>query len=396
MEFLGSSLRASQSLKEKQGSLRSLSSQLVMGTVYRIFFPLTNVQDMVDIRVVSVPGCPCDFEKIRTSFFVLPKYHVSDAGKIIDDSGILPYVRIARVLHKAAAITEVDDAKFNAEREAAKLGTEIDTASLNEKIKTINLEYFGDMEAKPKPISPTKVPFIRNVSLKTFTEVLVVPMTSDSKPRPQWEKKFLATLELSTRKTNQLLSIMAEPGFVDSNSDYLEVSYDYGRNATTKQQAGQDATFQGLSAEMRLSAIAPDSWAVNKSALDNIAKNVETMASRNAAISLSPSADEIVARIKNYVSKEKLILSSIDVNDEDTKKAVNDFIDTGIVAGVKSVQEKLLALVKQDTTEDNTVELPEGTSSEDFTKVAEAKSLTELADVTEAIDKLASADIDVI
>ena len=163
------------------------------------------------------------------------------------------------------------------------------------------------------------------------------------------------------------------------------MSYDYGRNATTKQQAGQDATFQGLSAEMRLSAIAPDSWAVNKSALDNIAKNVETMAT-----------DEIVARIKSYVSKEKLILSSIDVNDEDTKKAVNDFIDTGIVAGVKSVQEKLLALVKQDTTEDNTVELPEGTSSEDFTKVAEAKSLTELADVTEAIDKLASADIDAI
>ena len=394
MKSISGGLRGAKEIKERQSSLRSLSSQLQMGTKYRLFLPIfRDDKGEPDMVIAAVPGRKSDSAKIKTSFIPLDDFEVTDAGKVVDNSPLKSYARIARVLHKAECVAEKRAAEDVAKREAETIGTSINQAALTKKLEEIETEYFGNNDVKPAVFASIN-PVIGGVVIQTATEVLAVPMSTDNKP--DWSKKFYASLDLSSRKMSQLLSLLADSNFSSVNDDFLEVSYDYGRGETDKKVAGQNAVFQGVSKDMTLASLYPESWSANKDSLNNLSRTQEAICAKNYAFSSRVTVAEVIERLKSYYSKKKLALAAIDLEDDVTKSAAKDLIESGITEGVPKIQQALIEYVntldaenRADETEDN-----EGIDKQEFDSATKAQSITELASAGVDLDALAGGDPD--
>lgn len=395
MRLLGGSMAEAQSLKNSQSSLDDLNRNLTCGTKYRLFFPMApNIHGDMDIITASQPGRSLDAKKMRSVFVAIDDFDQTSTGKIIDNSGLGSLARISKVLFDAGCKAEKAKAKTQAQMEADTIGEELDATALNQKLKEIEVEYYGDMDARPNKILPSKNPLIGGLKVYAVTEVLVVPMTSDDKP--DWSKKWYASVELKNRKVAQLSSLIADKNYYDGTSSFLEVSYDYGRGTTDKKIAGQNATFNGVSKDMSFANQFPDIWEANKGDLDNLAKTAEAVGARNKSISMSRTVKEIVETFKKVVSQDKLALGNIDYEADITKAAAQDFIDLELVKSIPKVQEKLLALLEAQKEEKKEKETETTVDAEmdqrEFDAVASATSLAELAEASNDLDSITGGD----
>lgn len=156
MKILASGLKAATQVRNSQGSVRQLSKVMTLGTSYRLLFPIQTTENGErDVLIAAVPGRQLDYGKLGTSFVRLDDFDQTEMGKIIDNSGLTPYARIARVFHTA----EYENEKENARKEARELADragkkEIDAVALNTELTAIEEKYHGDKQHKPKPIYP--------------------------------------------------------------------------------------------------------------------------------------------------------------------------------------------------------------------------------------------------
>ena len=157
----------------------------------------------------------------------------------------------------------------------------------------------------------------------------------------------------------QLISILDNPDFNDPNKNYLEVLYNYGAAGQTAQQAGQNATYQGINGALSLETAFADSWnTIGKTKVEGIAGG-EKDVDKAAAIILQHSGyvagkftpEDLKSNMNKYMSKNAIILTHINMNDPSTLKGAQDLIDSGYVDSLSMIKEKLTEVVAKNSSD---------------------------------------------
>lgn len=392
MKILATGTKGLTKVKDAQGSCRNLSKVLKLGGKYRLIFNITKEDNGErDILLAAVPGRKLDFNKLGKTFLRIDDFEQDpETLKLVDKSGIAPYARIARVIHQAECAYKKQQAKDDAKKEADALGQEIDNVALSAKLKEIELEYNGDRQAKPQAVYATVNPMIGGVVFEAATECLVVPVSGEN-DEPNWAEATVAAYPLSNKKAIALAELVNDPKFCGADDNFLEVSLSW--KGKDNKEAGQNATLQGLSSDLRLAAQHPVSWEANKDMLNRISKTAEAIASKNMTMSSNTTAREVMELFRKYISGHKLILTHIDMEDETVANVAQDILDSGIVDEVKTVQEKLLALVSENKDKPSTGE-EEVSAVEKLSEIEmeQMKSATTVGELTAA----AGGDIDAL
>ena len=346
---LTGSVRGTKKVRDNQTTLQGLSKVVTLGGKYRIFFNTFPNGDVLDILAAVSPGRKCQREKLGFGFIPIRDYEVTEAGKVLDKTGLDSYARMSRVLHKSAELLEKANAQAEAEKSANSLGTEVDREALTKRLNEIDLKYNGDNTNPKNPIYATEQPMIGPVVIESATECLVVPLTPEGKPK--WRDAKCASLVLSNTKITQLETLLDDPNFARKEDGYLEVGYTYV--GTDKKEAGKNAAFQGIAESMSLKVTDPDGWQTEGlAALATMSKTEASIAARNYNMSASVSPDQIISAVKSYCSKHPGLFASINMEDEATKWAAKDFVKSGLVDKYTKVKEALENLVKQNGDEE--------------------------------------------
>lgn len=378
----GGGLRGGLKVKESQGSCQSLSKVVVLGGKYRLFFPIFHTGNVVDVVTATMAGRKLDREILKKSFVPITNFEQSATGKINDKTGLDSYARIARVIHKSNEKAEKEAAEREAAIDAEKLGVPVDQAALKLKLKEIETKYNGDNSDKNNPVYATKNPIIGSMVIEIATECLVVPLGQGDVP--QWDKSQVASVALSTTKSEQLLALLDDANYANVHDDFLEVSYVY--SGKDKASAGRAASFQGIAASLSLKAIATDSWEKEGlAALKRVSRDADAIASKNFNMSSSVTPEEIMTSFKNYCSKTPAIFANMDYEADETKWAAKDMLERGVVPEqYAAVREKLEALVSEQGDEAGEVD-----NAETMSAAMEVQSGIEaLRDVAAAIPNI--------
>lgn len=395
MKILASGLKAATQVRNSQGSVRQLSKVMTLGTSYRLLFPIQATENGErDVLIAAVPGRQLDYDKLGTSFVRLDDFEQTEMGKIIDNSGLTPYARIARVFHTAEYENERENARKEARELADRAGkTEIDAVGLNTKLTAIEEKYHGDKQHKPQPIYPAVNPIIGGVTITVATECLVIPLKSTGEP--DWANVTTAAFDIRNRKAAQITALINNKDYCPEGSKFLEVGWTWA--GKDSKEAGSNATLQGIAHELSLAVKFPESWEANKDVVDMLPKNSESIAARNMTMSSRTTPKEVVELFKKYMLGHAITLTYINYEDEITKAAAKDIIDFGIVDELPKVQDRLLALVNTD--KEDGADADVDTAEDKLTAVqAEAvksvETVGQLTQVVPDIDEVAGPDID--
>lgn len=351
MKLLASTVAESTRVRDAQGRCQNFSKKMALGGQYRVFFPVVWNQDAdgnvigADVLAASVPGRRLDFDKLGNGFLRLDEFEQLPGGRIEDTTGIAPYARIARVFFNAEYATEIDRAKREADEVAKRTGRPVDANALNKKLEELKEEYEGDNE---KNIFAKHKPMIEGVVVETATECLVVPL--DSNGTPKWTDAEVAAYPLSKKKAKAITELVKNRDFCPEGTQFLETHVAW--TGATPQEAGQTMTLQGISKDTSLATKFPALWAANaENQLDRISKSAEAMAGKNMSMSSKATPAIVIESMKKYMSKNPLILTNINMEDEVTKAAAPDMIEFGLVEDVPTVQQALIALLNQGSAE---------------------------------------------
>ncbi len=393
MQVVKGGLRAATHLRDSKRTLTAMSKIAALGTKYHLFFPIDQYEDGVDgdgnsimkddLRLTYKPGYTLDAAKLRTSWVALDNYEITETGSLKDFTGLNVWARIASVLYKAeeAAVKAKVEREAKAEAEATGKSMEEMSIALASKLRDVELEYEGNPD---NGIYPTKQPLIKGWDVKMATEVLMVPIVAvNGVDKPDWTKAQVASFEPSNTKAQVIASLIDDANFHKQGCPYLEVIYDYGKGCTDKVQAGRAATFQGCSESMSLAVTDPEGWTANKNKLDNISKDLETMAVKNYSISQSKSTKEVMELLKNHISKLSLVLTKIDMEAAATAAVARDMVNLGLVKNVPKIQEQLLELAETAEAEAAAKEAAAAADVEIPAAISEAQTLTELVSAAE-------------
>ena len=345
MRLLSTGVKGVQRVKNSQSKLRNLSKNLVLGTHYRLFCrPVVVGNGERDIMAAAVEGRLLDYDKLGVSFVRIDDYEENAFGNPVDVSGLEAYARIARVIHNAECACEKAKAIKDAETTAERMGEEIDKIALNQALRVIDLTYHGDKQAKPEPVYAKKQPVIRSMQPEAYTECYVVPLAKDGSP--SWNEAEAKSLKLSGRKLKQLITLINNPDYCNDSTEFLEIHYAW--IGTSAPDAGQDAVLQGVSKDVSLATKFPESWAANKHLIEeNLSTEPEAIAERNMSLSSKTTAREVIELFKQYMSKNKMVLTYLDYESDDVKNAAEDFIETGIADIVPKVKTDFLKVIEE-------------------------------------------------
>lgn len=347
----GGGLRASNRIRENQRTCQSLSKTVELGGKYRLFFPMISNNGVADILTAVKPGRKLDREKLGKGFIAIENFEETASGRVIDKTGLDSYARMARVLHKAAEASEKEAAEREARAAADKLGTPVDQAALTEQLKKIETKYEGDNSDSKNPVYASVNPVVGPVVIEIATECLVVPL--DATDKPKWSDAKIASVSLSSSKSDQLVQVLDDKNYARIGEEYLEVGYTYqGKDKAT---AGRNAKFQGISKDLTLEVLDAETFATEGiPALNRLATCPDDIAGRNFNMSSSVSPEEVISGFKAYCAKTPALFTSIDMESESTKYAAKDFVASGVVDKYAKVREALEALI--DTDEDGVVD----------------------------------------
>ena len=354
--IIASTLRAGKKARDKQGWDDHLSKVVELNGKYRLFFRTCEVEPGVrDIAVAAVSGRSLDYDVTGSTFIAYNKdmCTTDETGTITDNTELPSWARIARVIFDAQCNREIKALEMEAENTAKSLNVPINTVELQKAINGVDLTYHGGKADDGTKIPPKKHPAISGLQQKMTTSLLVVKLLPDGKP--DWEHTKQAVLELSNSRVNELITLSENPAYFRNDLDYLEIGYDY--IGADKQAAGRAAKFQGISAELSLAKLYPDSWEShgkklvealpNSSSIDDIA---ELMVSRNRNLKASRTPSEIVSAIKKWCATNTAIFASIDFEDDNVKRAAKDFISGNILEGLPGIKEKFESIIQEEST----------------------------------------------
>lgn len=335
-------------IKNSQGTVRRLSKVLTLGKDYRMFARVTATPNgECDILAASVPGREADYDKLKASFVRIDDFDVTESNKIIDNSGLIPIARIARVFFEAEYAAAIEDAKELAEKDRKARGkATIDEIALAAAIKKIDVEYHGDNEANPK-VYPTKKPLIGSVVTPIATEVLIIPLKDDE--TPDFANMVSASLDISGKRYANITSIINNKNYCNPESGYVEIGFSW--KGKDNKEAGTNINFQGISKDLALATMYPDAWNANvETILSRLPKTAENIAARNSTMSSRTTPKEITETIKKYMLGHPLILTHINCEDDSVKSIAKEILDFGVVDDIPSVQGQLLALLEAGET----------------------------------------------
>lgn len=349
--FRTSTLKAGKKVVDNMGTDPMFNKCRDLGGIYRIQFrQVPDGEGGVDLVAATVPGRVLNYDLCGSGFLALKPdmYELTDAGDIIDKTGLASWARISTVIHRARAAREKKNIAAEAERSAAELGKAVDAVSLNKNIEGIELRYFGGEAADGTKIYPKESPAISGVKYKMTTRALVIKLNPDSSP--DYKNAKYATIELSDQKKNELIGILADPKNVDLTKDYLEVSYSFvGKD---KDEAGRAAKFSAVNPTLYLEHEYPTEWQkTGKAMMENIATGndvdamAEMMMGKNRSLRFAKGPKDIVANLKVWLAKNEAVFGSIKMDDEATGWAAKDIIDEGLVDSVPLIKSQLQELV---------------------------------------------------
>lgn len=386
----GGGLRATGKIRDNQRTCQALSKVVVLGGKYRLFFPLITEDGISDVLTAWMPGRKLDRKALGKGFIPVQNFEQLPNGKVIDKTGLDVYNRAARVFHKSMERSEMVMAEMNEKRNAEQLGTPIDEAALRQAINSIKVKYEGDNSDPKNPVYAELNPVVGPLVIEIATECLVVPLNADD--TPNWSKSQIASVPLSDTKKTQLLSVLDDKNYVTPGDTYLEVVYSY--QGTSKAAAGRAAAFQGVSKDVRLSTLDPETFEREGiPALNRLAKTAEDIGGRNYNMSSVVTPSEVISAFKSWCSKTPALFSNIDMEDDETKRYAKDILSTGVVDKYERVKETLKSLIPED-------EVPAEESTEDtVAKTAAAmptgiEALRDVAAAVGSIDAVTSDDND--
>lgn len=378
--IMSSTLLAGKKIQDSQGADSFLSKVVQLDSKNRLFFHMFPMDDgSYGLIAPMVPGRSLDFDVFKSTFVVLPdnEYSMTDSGEVVDRSGLDRFARIARVIHKAKCTKLKRDKEKEAEESAANLGMAINQADLAKTLEAIDLDYNGGEAANGQPIYPKYQPAISGLKNKMVTQLVIVPLNADGSPNVKEAKTCM--LELSRAKTTQLLTILENNAYRTGDPEWLEVEYDYV--GADKKTAGQAAKFQGISHEMKLEVNFPEQYEAIKKVLDTAVKSptleatAEAVANRDMNIKRSKTPQEISLMFKKWCATNASIFTAIDYDDEYTKQAAKDFLESSLVDMMPTVRAKFETLANE----------AEESASTDETATEEQKSDQEALQAAEAV-----------
>lgn len=354
-------LRAGKKAKDKQGSDRHLSKVVELNGKYRLFFrqlPVVDdetgeiIPDEKDLATALVPGRSFDYDICNTSFYALSEeqFRTNEFGDVEDLTGLAPWARIARILFEAQCVREKKNAESEAERTARDLNQPVDQVSLSKRLDEIEVQYHGGKDANGTRINPSKRPAISGIQNKMTTHLGVVKLLPNG--APDFKNAKYAVFEISNSRMDELIALCSNSAFINVNKDYIEVGYDYV--GADKQAAGRAAKFQGIVDSMSLESTFPAEWEQEGKRFvagiangANIKEVADIIISRNRNLKSGKTPNDIIMSFKQWCAKNAAVFASIDFDDETTKRAAADFLESHIVDAVPMVKERFERIVAE-------------------------------------------------
>lgn len=390
-------LEGNMKLSAEQEFMKSLSKALEAGNTYRLFFPLgTTASGKKNIIAESDYGRNLDYDRLKVGYYSVEDMEKGADNRLHDTSIMQSYARMSRVLYDAEATYTAEKAKREAKEEAAALGTEVDEKTLAVTLDRIKLAYYGDNTVTPA-IKPTKKRLIGSATVKTFTEAVVVKV--DSNGVPDMNTVNVVSLELSKTKKEQINNIVNNKDYL-IHDDILEIGYSYlGKD---KQEAGRNATFQGISRDtsvMKCTELWP---ALEREIKSKLTYDKEVLYNRIPSLRKKVTKKEVISAFKTYISKQRILFAYVDYEDDNFKWAAKDFLEEGI--GTESpkftaeVQREVEAQKEEETKAgivNESVSEDINITEEQLQQVKNATNLEELSEV-DGIDELLGDNLEEI
>lgn len=365
--------------KEANASIGSWGKQVKENTCYRLIVRTTgDTREDFDIVMAGAWGRNLDNDAFGSSFCLYKpgEYEYNEeTGRTEDKTQMVAIAQMARVLHAAKCEMEIREAEEKAEREAKRLGKEINPVTQAETTRNIKMKYFGENN-DGKRIYADENPVVGKKDAPLVTEVWAIPL--DANGAPDFENSFVSTFDISNRKSIQMSGVVKHPENYDPALGYIEFGYDY--LGKTKQEAGQNAAITGITTDNYLCKKFPELWEANRYKLDRLSNDPEIILERNGKYRFACSTEFAAAAFDKYVSKIALALDCLDFASDDVKKCAKSLLSLNAVKDAKFIAEKLQAIVDEEGAEaDENVDTEE--MSADAIKVAGAKKLSDVADV---------------
>ena len=178
---------------------------------------------------------------------------------------------------------------------------------------------------------------------------------------PDWKNAKYAILEISSARSNELITLCDDPNFNNAGRDYIEVGYNY--IGADKKTAGQAAKFQGIAQPMSLENTFPAEWnQQGKSFIENLARGEKLddiatyMRSRNRNLAGGKAPNEITTSFKKWCAENAVIFGSIDFEADNTRYAATSFLESHLLDTVPKIKEKFEAIAEPADNKDEAAE----------------------------------------
>ena len=362
----GKGARAGLAMKTERGFIKTISKAATIGGTYRMFIPtFVGVDDLGqefdDLLIGFGAGRKLDFEIFNTTFMTYPRNWYEDENNIPRCKvGCDQFSRISRVILEAQCNSEKEAAKKAADEIALANGGQRDEVALIRKLDRIDEYYHGrDAEDGAQRIYAKAAPFVGKLDYFMVAEVLLVPMDSATNT-PNWAKAIPAQKVLSKQLLEKIFTIMETPSFFNREDGFIELAFKYGSEGQKSNEAGLNATYNGVPRDMSLKTAFPDLWLkMGAEKVAKIAGGERDIDKANDLIlkrtGFKPGAftsADCKSKFLKWVSKNTVILLNIDVTDDYTKYAAKDMIELGIVDKVSTVKSKLQEIVDSQGADD--------------------------------------------
>lgn len=395
MKLLGSTVTEGVRVQGSQRGISNLSKIITPGGKYRLFFPIVKneLTGLYDVLAATAPVRKLDYKKLNIATLPLEDFDVTDTGRIVDKSGLNPLARISRIMLEAECANEKDKAKRDAKEEAdLQSNGVIDQVALAKRLDAIEEKYHGNPEKEG--VYPEVNQAIGKVDILIATECLCVPLDPARNGAPDWDKAQTAAIELRSTKIGQLKTCLGTASNVDFESGFLEVNYDYS-GSTDKKVLGRTATFQTVAKDQWLKNLDAEGYKLRGlDALARVSHDAEGIAAKNLSLSANTKASDVRDAYLKYLSKQAIVISKINFEDEMVKKAAKDLLDYQIGASITGFADKCkAAAIASGAIEDGETEDRNEVSAEHASEAIGVQTISELDKIADSIDDITGDDM---
>lgn len=363
------SLREGKKMSSRPQFVQNLSKDAIPGRTYRLFFPKVKTPVVGDdgqptgefeenFMLSYVVGRSLDFEIFNRVSFMTYKnewYEMQDINSFKDLTCVDSYAKIMRAAFEASYEKEKADAEKEAKELASQNGGKVDERALWRKLDNIEMKYHGrPAEDGVPPIYATEKPAIGGLHGMLITECLRVPMKTDTNT-PDWAGATYHYKRCTDKFIQKLIDTMDNPSYNREGSDYIEMSFKYGSENQKKPEAGRDASYDPVSADLSLEALYPAEFAENgKPKIDAIAggrreaqEAAEAVVKEAGFSNIRMNPQELASTCKKWAASNLSIFVKMNLEAPETQRAAKDLVSEGILDGLSDVKSKVQKMIEE-------------------------------------------------